>query len=1028
MHVSSLMAVLFEDFMQARHALVVMLFLLLVRAPADAAKKVNPEKTPVPRWLWAGQAKDNQSVFFRFTFETPAYNGIKNAQLWTTCDNEVTAYINGKKVAANSNWQVPVTEEVGAALRPGKNTLAFLGRNENSTAGFIAKLHIQFNDGNALDVVSNDKWRISEEMAKGWEAKDFNDAGWAAPRVIGDYGIGPWSKLPHAGKAGAFTQATPASEITAPEGFKVELLYSVPKEKEDSWVSMTTDPRGRLIVSGQDGPMFRVTVGAKPQDTRVEKIDVPLGHAQGLLWAYDSLYVTVNGGGIAGHSNGLYRVTDTNNDDKLDKVETLFKLNGGTGEHGPHATRLGPDGKIYLVAGNFTGPPEDLIESPHRNWAEDQLLPRNPDGGGHDPHIMAPGGWIVRMDKDGKNRQLFCAGLRNTYDFDFNPDGELFTFDSDMEWDTGTPWYRPIRVNLAVSGGEYGWRNGTGKWPEFYPDSLGAVVNMSLGSPTGVTFATKAKFPAKYQRAFFVSDWSYGNVYAVYMTPEGAGYRGTFERFIFGKPFGVTDCIINPTDGNMYITIGGRGSQSGLYRVSYVGNESTSPVPWPADPKAAEARKLRHKLEEFQVKEDSAAVDFLWPYLDSSDRYLRYAARVALERQNINQWKQKALDEKSPTAAINALIALIRAGSISDGQRPDKTMAFKPNLPLQKQILEALDRLPTSGLSEEQTLEGLRALGLCFIRLGEPDAQSAAEIATKLDPMYPSQSQMVNRELGRMLAYLQSPTVVEKSMKLLTSADTQEDQLHYVLILRGVKTGWTPELRKAYFTKINTAQNKYAGGHSFKNFMIRIREDAIKMLSPEEKTALGPVLENKQTVATTENEAAPRQFVRNWQMSDILPVIAEAQAGRSFEKGRIAYGAAQCAKCHRFGNEGGSTGPDLTGAGNRFAPADVLESILQPSKVISDQYRPNEFITRKHTIVSGQVEAEDEQSLTIRANPLSTETVKLKKSDIATSRPAKLSLMPEGLLDTLNEQEILDLIAYVRSGGNMNDKAFAKKS
>ena len=94
---------------------------------------------------------------------------------------------------------------------------------------------------------------------------------------------------------------------------------------------------------------------------------------------------------------------------------------------------------------------------------------------------MAPGGWIVRTDQDGKNWELLCAGLRNTYDIAFNTDGELFTFDSDMEWDTGTPWYRPTRVNHLVRGGEYGWRNGTGKWPEYSPDSLGAVVEYRPG-------------------------------------------------------------------------------------------------------------------------------------------------------------------------------------------------------------------------------------------------------------------------------------------------------------------------------------------------------------------------------------------------------------------------------------------------------------------------------------------------------------------------------------------------------------------
>src|SRR6185437_551113 len=151
--------------------------------------------------------------------------------------------------------------------------------------------------------------------------------------------------------------ATPAESLTVMPGFKIELLYSVPTS-QDSWVSMTPDPKGRLIVSGQYGPLFRVTLGKDASDTKVEKLDIPIGESQGLLWAFDSLYVTVNGKGIDGHGAGLYRVKSPDGE-TFEKPELLIKLNDG-GEHGPHTIRLGPDNNLYIVAGNFTNLPKGL--------------------------------------------------------------------------------------------------------------------------------------------------------------------------------------------------------------------------------------------------------------------------------------------------------------------------------------------------------------------------------------------------------------------------------------------------------------------------------------------------------------------------------------------------------------------------------------------------------------------------------------------------------------------------------------------
>src|SRR5262249_1914373 len=385
------------------------------------------------------------------------------------------------------------------------------------------------------------------------------------------------------------TAATNPASLKIQKDFSVELLYSVPKDIQGSWVNMCVDYKGRLIVSDQYGPLYRVTpppIGAPPAQTKVEKLDIPLGGAHGLLWAFTSLYVMVNEDVTFPGPNktkikpkhGLYRVQLNDGGDGFGKPELLRELQAG-GEHGAHAILPGPDGKsLYIVCGNQSKMVSPLAGSRvPKLWGEDHLLPRLPDGNGFMRGVLGPGGCIYKTDPEGKTWELICTGFRNEFDAAFNRNGDLFTYDADMEWDMNTPWYRPTRVCLCASGSEFGWRNGAGKMPPYYPDSLPAVYNVGPGSPTGVCFGYETKFPAKYPDALFMCDWSYGKLYAVHLTPEGAAYKGELEEFLNGSPLPLTDVVVNPKDGALYFTIGGRKTQSGLYRVTYTGNESTSP-------------------------------------------------------------------------------------------------------------------------------------------------------------------------------------------------------------------------------------------------------------------------------------------------------------------------------------------------------------------------------------------------------------------------------------------------------------------
>ena len=168
-----------------------------------------------------------------------------------------------------------------------------------------------------------------------------------------------------------------------------------------------------------------------------------------------------------------------------------------------------------------------------------------------------------------------------------------------------------------------------------------------------MTFGYGARFPAKYQEALYLCDWSYGKLYALHLKPKGSTYTGELEEFLAGTPLALTDVVINPKDGAMYFAVGGRMTQSGFYRVTYDGNEPTAESV-PVEGRATfEARAVRHELERFHGRREPKAIEAAWPYLGHPDRFIRWAARVAIEFQDPSRWRERALAESSsPEAAL----------------------------------------------------------------------------------------------------------------------------------------------------------------------------------------------------------------------------------------------------------------------------------------------------------------------------------------------------------------------------------------
>ncbi len=823
--------------------------------------------------------------------------------------------------------------------------------------------------------------------------------------------------------------ATDPDTMKVMKDFKVELLYSVPKDEQGSWVSMCVDPKGRLIVSDQYGSLYRITpagIGNKPEvDEGREKIPAKIGMAQGLLWAFDALYVVVNG-----PNSGLYKVTSSQKNDTLDTVELLRAFEGGNGEHGPHSVMLHPDGKrLTVVVGDQTKLVKYDTTRVPPVWGEDHLLPRIPDGNGFMKGVMGPGGAVYNVTPDGKTWELFSVGFRNEYDAAYNKNGDLFTFDADMEWDFNTPWYRPTRVCLATSGSEFGWRNGAGKYPQYYIDNLPPVLNVGPGSPTGVCFGYGAKFPKKYQDAFFICDWSYGKLYAVHLTPEGSGYKATMEEFLNGTPLPLTDIVISPVDGAMYFTIGGRKTKSGLYRVTYTGKFDEPPVIRRGDGPADEARGIRLGIEKYHVEKSPEAVEKVWKHLGDSDRFIAFAARVAIEHQDPKLWAEKALAEKDPVKATHALLALTRVSAPCPEHTKEKKIAGDPAL--RAKIVANLTAIDFAKLSDQQKLDLVRTYQVVFNRFGLPPRPTKVipeewdSVVKQLGGNFPDKNRFVNAELCQVLIAMDLP-VAEKVMKLLKDAPTQEEQLEYVRALRMLKSGWTPELRKDYFLWFVKAAN-YKGGSSFQGFLRLIKADAVANLSVAEKVALKDIINaNPATVKLPAEPARP--FVKAWKVDDLTKAMETGlKSGRDFDRGRKLFASAKCFACHRYDNEGGSNGPDLTGVAGRFNPRDLLESVVDPSKEISDQYAAVEIRTTDERIVIGRIVNLNNDTVMVNTDMLNPgSTVSVDRKNIESMKPSKISMMPAGLLDTFKEDEILDLMGYMLSRGDRNHAMFKK--
>ena len=918
---------------------------------------------PPPQWIWSANG-DRMSAGAETTAQRVfvAEGEIERATLRATADfAALTVSLNGKAVLRFDPYDPPAEVDVSRLMVKGKNTIVATATGVDGPSALAVSLEIVRKGAEPTLVGSDATWK---GVLRSQGAVDLQR--WGLPRLPD---VSPFSEYNQwmEAKSGS----TDARLSPLPPGFEIVKIRDA-QPNEDTWISLTFDPKGRIIIGKEQKGLLRLTLSSNRNEVvSSETIEDTLKECRGLAWKGNDLYAHAN------NSKAVYRLRDTDGDDRLDEVTQVLATKGDSG-HGRNALTLGPDGAVHAITG-------DDVLVPATSLRRTRPEPQAPNELGH---------WARYSESaDGTATwETFCRGLRNPYGIDFNGDGEAFTYDADHEADTGLPYYRPTRINHLVSGANYGWhqdRQNQRSLPVHAPDTAPTTFDVGRGSPTGVRFGARSHFPSPWKEALFALDWAYGRIVAVHLTPNGASYTASGVTFLEGRPLNVTDLVFD-ADGAMWFVTGGRKTQASLYRVRYTGQKTNpAPVDEQAQASAAfskQARELRKRLERFHGKTDLAAVDELWPHLDSADPWIRTAARVALEWQPLDTWRERAL---AADAGLTAKLALARAGSDAD------RAAMATALP------------SFTGKSRTEKLTSLR------IREWTGSMKPIEKPAVDA-------SDAVNRELALALAAIGSPDAVSFALERLASATEQMERLHYIEALAETKSGWTTTQRDTFFTTLAHARRFSSGDRMMPAFFQALEKSALANVEDSATRERFAKLLAEEPVAEPMPAQPARSFVQHWSVADLEKPDASA-AKPDLKRGRELFTAMLCARCHVCGNTGRPMGPDLTTVARRFSRRDLIESIVEPSKVIAEVHQ-NVIVTKTDgSLVMGRVIQNNfrESKLVLAINPFAqAESVTLSKSDIKNWEPSPVSPMPPALLDTLSRAEIEDLLAFILNGGS----------
>ena len=567
---------------------------------------------------------------------------------------------------------------------------------------------------------------------------------------------------------------------------------------------------------------------------------------------------------------------------------------------------------------------------------------------------------------------------------------------------------------------------------------------MGRGSPVGVAFYEHDAFPEEYKGAFFMGDWSRGRIRVIFPQADGATYSGETVDFLVGEPLNVTDLDVGP-DGALYFTLGGRGTHGGLFRVTYGDGQAPAKAPTSIEevltqpmPRSAWGRK--------GITAAKASLGDGWAtglLAAANNTELSGIERIrALEALQVYGPAPKGdvltrLARDGDSLVRGAAVFLMGCDTFENCREPLINALYDKDATVARRACEALIRVGLNESTRVETHEGLIS-GL-YLLLNHEDRHVRYAARHALERIHRDlwADHILSDDLERrpygvlegiqaVIAYLQPPGAVDALLAYLTPDKAQEEQIHTMYALRTIDTGWNEVTRAAAVAWFDQGR-EMDGAASMEGFINNMWESLLTHL-PETERVVAQDRKAQALQARTEAAAALLAKIEGEagevnsdlaqmsfeELSDYLEYDPMAYRDLKLEDGEKIFLRARCANCHVFGTKGKGGGPDLSTVTSRFRRGDILEAIMYPSKVVSDQYTGVELELEDFSTVTGMVVGENDESITVIT--VHGERMEIDRNTITKQTLAEQSIMPEGLLNTMSLKDLVNLIYFLENG------------